>query len=415
MSAPKPHAITRVVIASGDGFESEQIVQIVSHEEDMAVVGVAQDGLEASQMAIQFSPDVVLLDAQLPEMDGLSAAEAIWLAAPHVATVLMSDDDPAALWRRAMRVGAMDILSKPLAPADLLEVVRAIEQSRARRETREFRALVDPEMMPRMIAIAGAKGGVGKTTLATNMAVSLAQEHRDETVLVDLYSQFGDVSLMLNLQPKRTLLDLVPLADEIDGDLVEAHLTPHESGLKVLAGSNGPADLDVLGVKCLSAVLGTLKRKYRFIVLDVPPMLYEATRFALTHATAVVLVANLFDLTTLNDTRKLYQLLTRESVPKERIHLVLNRVARQNRLQAAEIERTFGRPAAASIPNAAGLAVASINEGVPFIFSHPQAAASRSIRELSHELAAASGNGASPASSKGFRQPGTFRPLVQRS
>jgi len=158
-------------------------------------------------------------------------------------------------------------------------------------------------------------------------------------------------------------------------------------------GTNTPADLDALNVKCLSAVLSTLKRSYRFIVFDVPSMLYETTTFALTHATAVVLVANLFDLTTLHDTRKLYHLLTRQSVPKERIHLVLNRVARHNRLQAAETERTLGRPATATIPNAAGLVVNSINEGVPFVISHSQAAVSHSIRELAEKVISIDGNG----------------------
>jgi pilus assembly protein CpaE len=389
--AHKP-GITRVLIASGDEAEREQIVHILSQQEDLQVVGIAEDGLEASQMAVQFRPDVVLMDADLEDIDGLSAVEAIWLAAPQVATVMMSED-PAKVWRQAMRAGANDILDKPVTPAALFDALRAIQYTRGKRHTRQFRALLDPELMPRVIAVTGAKGGVGKTTVATNMAVALAQQHRGETVLVDLYSQFGDVALVLSLRPKRTLVDMVPLEDDIDQELVEAHLTPHASGLKVLVGTNKPAELGVVNVKCLSAILSTLKRSYRFIVLDVPSMLYETTTFALTHATAVVLVANLFDLTTLHDTRKLYHLLARQSVSKERIHLVLNRVARHNRLQAAETERTLGRPATATIPNAAGLVVNSINEGVPFVISHSEAAVSRSIRELAEKVVKTSSNG----------------------
>jgi len=393
MSAERSSA-TRVVVASGDQFESQQIIEILSKQEDMEVVGLAQDGLEASQMAVQLSPDVVLVDAELAEMDGVSAAETVSLAAPAVATVLMSGAAPAEIWRQGMRAGAKDILSKPLVPAQLLESIRALQRARAKRDSPEFQALVDPELMPRIIAIAGAKGGVGKTTLAANLSVALAQAYPGQTVLVDAYSQFGDVALILNLRPKRTLLDMVPLEDDIDRELVEAHLTPHESGLKVLVSSNDPTELSSISAKCMGTVLANLKRSYRFIVMDVPPMLYETTIFALTHATAVLLVANLFDLTTLNDTRKLYQLLTRDYIAKERIHLVLNRVARQNRLQAEEIERTFGREATVSIPNAAGLVVNSINEGVPFIISHPDAAISRIIRELAAKLVKIGGNGA---------------------
>ena len=394
---PSSHAkATRILIASGDEFESEQILQVLSSQPDMEVVGIAQNGLEASQMTVRLDPDVALLDAELADMNGLSAAETIGLAVPHVATVLMSGEGADHLWRQAMRAGIRDVLPKPLVPGDLLETVRGIRQARDRRNTPEFRALVDPELMPRVIAVAGAKGGVGKTTVATNMAVALAQEHPGQAVLVDVYSQFGDVALMMNLRPKRSLVDMAPLEDHIDEELVEAHLTPHDSGLKVLVAANEPTELTTVNVKTLSAVLRGLKRRYRYIVLDVPPMLYETTIFALTHATAVMLVANLFDLTTLNDTRKLYHLLTRDYVAKERIHVVLNRVARSNRLQVDEIERAFGREAIATIPNAAGLVVTSINEGVPFVIRHPDAPISRSIRELAQQVVKTSGNGSRP-------------------
>jgi pilus assembly protein CpaE len=381
------------VVASSDEFERDQIVHALSQQENVQIIGVAHDGLEASQMAVQFRPDAVVMDTDLEEMDGLSAAAAIWLAAPQVATLLVSEE-PDTVWRQAMRAGVNDILSKPVIPAELLEALQAIDQTRSKRHTREFRALLDPQLMPRVIATSGAKGGVGKTTVATNLAVALARKHRGEAVLVDLYSQFGDVALVLGLRPKRTLMDMVPLEGEIDQELVEAHLIPHKSGLKVLVGTNSPTDLDALTVTCLSAVLSNLKRRYRYVVLDVPAVLYDATRFVLRHATAVVLVANLFDLTTLHDTRKLYQLLVRDTVPRERIHLVLNRIARHNRLRATEIERAIGRPATACIPNAAGLVVNSINEGVPFVMSHPQAPVSRSIWDLAQEVIKISSNGA---------------------
>ena len=386
MSEARVPAATRIVVAAGSEVESGQLLQLLSQTKGLEVIAVAQNGLEAARLATQLRPDIVFLDADLAEMDGLAAAEAISLEAPQVATVLLVGEEPETRWREALRAGVRDLVKKPLVPAEVLEAVRSVQRAQEKRGTREFRTLVDPALIPRVIAIAGAKGGVGKTTIAVNLGVVLARQYPGETALVDLYTQFGDVALMLNLRPKRTLADLVPLEDEIDQELVDAHFTPHESGLKVLVGSNRPAEFSLVGAKCLGAVLGVLKRSYRFIIFDVPPMLYEATTYALSHATGVVLVANLFDLTTLNDTRKLYHLLTQEYVPAERIHLVLNRVARSNRLQPGQIEGTFGRPATGIIPNAAGLAVASVNEGRPFVLSHPEAPVSRSICELAEKV-----------------------------
>jgi pilus assembly protein CpaE len=383
------------VVGTGSEADRNQILRILRQQEGVEVIGVVHDGREAARMAVQVLPDVVLLESRLSDADGLLAAEAIALAAPQVATVLLTTDDPALLWRHAVRAGVRDVLHKPLVPAELLEAIKIIQRARQRQSTREFQAIVDPELIPRVIAIAGAKGGVGKTTVAVNLSVLLARRYPKETVLVDLYSQFGDVSLMLNLRPRRTLVDLVPLEDEIDQELVEAHLTLHESGLKVLVGSNGPTDLSVVNAELLGSVLGALKQTYRFIVFDVPPMLYDATTYALAHATVVVLVANLFDLTTLNDTRKLYHFLTREYVPRERIHLVLNRVARSNRLRIDEIQDALGRPAVTSIPNAAGLAVNSVNEGKPFVISHPEAGVSRSIGGLAEQVIRVGRDGAS--------------------
>jgi pilus assembly protein CpaE len=376
---------TRILIATGDGAENKRIAGLLEQRHDLRVVGIAEDGAEACRLAAEINPEVALLDEHLAELDGVSAAETIWLAAPQVATILISAQ-PEKILRQAMRAGAKEVISKPAASGELFEALKSIQSMGSKRQTQEYRAMLDPHLMPRIIAVTGAKGGIGKSTLSTNLAVTLAEKHPGQTVLVDLYSHFGDIALMLNLRPKRTLLDMLPSINEIDEELMEAHLTEHKSGLKVLVGSNAPVDLTTVNAKFLSIVLNTLKRHYRLIVLDVPAILYDATTYVLTHASSVVLVVNLFDLTTLHDTRKLYQVLQEWSVPMERVHLVLNRMDRRNRFKGNEIQRTFGKEVTGSIPNASGMVVSSINEGEPFVISHPQSPITRSVQQLADKL-----------------------------
>lgn len=377
-------SLTRVLIASSQGSETTRIANLLG-QHPYRVVGIAENGIDACRIAAEIHPDVALLDEELMEMDGVAAAETIWLAAPDISVILISAA-PEGIMRRAMRAGVKEILDKPVAAADLLKALESVAALRQKRQTQAYAALLDPHLMPRVIAVTGAKGGIGKTTLSTNLAVTLAMKHPGETAMVDLHSQYGDVPIMLNLRPKRTLLDMLPLIDDIDEELVEAHLTEHRSGLKVLPCGTTPADLNALSTRFLGVVLNCLKRRYRLVVMDVPCLLYEATLYALTHATAVVLVANLFDLTTLQDTSKLYAALREQAVPVERVHLVLNRLERRNRLQAARIQQALGQPIWATVPNAGHIVVNAINEGVPFVMSHPQAPISRCLSELADRL-----------------------------
>jgi pilus assembly protein CpaE len=390
----------RVLIADSEPDIRERYSRWLSAQPDMDVVGLAQDGQEAAQLAVQMRPDVLLMDEDMPQMNALDAAQMVSLAAPQIITLLTCQSPGPQIWRDAMRAGVRDCLQKTEDPQALVDAIRKAWGVQDKRRSPEFAQILDPARMPRVVSITGAKGGVGKTTIATNLAVDLAQQYPGQVLLLDVYAQFGDVALMMNLRPKRTLVELVPLADEMDAELLDAYLTSHPSGLKVLVGSSDPLELNAISVKCLSATLNILKRSYRYIVMDVPPMLYETTIHALTHSSYVFLVANLYDLTTVNDTRKLYRTLVREYVPREKLRIVLNRVSRHNRLQASEIERTFGQGITAQIPNAGHVVVSSVNEGRPFVLTHPSSPVSRSIRALATTVTAPLGisnNGVSPA------------------
>jgi pilus assembly protein CpaE len=232
-----------------------------------------------------------------------------------------------------------------------------------------------------VIVVTGAKGGIGKSTIATNLAVGLAKRTGDKVAIIDLYTQFGDVSTMLNIRPTRTIVDLVSMTDELDIQLVEDHMVEHESGVRVLIGSVDPVALEAIPVPTIEAILNTLRLNYRFVVIDMPPFLHSAHLHVLTYCSTLLLVANLFDVTTVSDAKKFFQVVEGRYVAKEKIHLVLNRSSKFNRLVASDVVRALDHPVAAEIPNDSRL-VYAINQGIPIVMSRPNSPVAQSIQQL---------------------------------
>ena len=379
----------RVLIADSRADRREQVRAALAADGGMEIVGQARDGQEAVQRACALRPDLVLLAADLAGRDGFAAAEMLTASGLPGESVLFSEGARPDDLRRAMRSGARECVPWPCPDVDLCETLRGVHEDSLRRRSADFAAAADPRAQPRILAVTGAKGGVGKTTLAVNLAAALAAETGEPTVLLDLYTQFGDAALLLNLTPRRTLADLVRLdPDELDERLLEDHLERHSSGLRLLAGAAAPLPLDTLTPACLDRVLGLLKSSHRYLVLDVPPVLHATTLHALTQAHVVLLVANLFDLTTLADTRLWLEAVAGQHVARESVEVLLNRALPRNRLQIPDIERTLGQAVLCLVPNDGKIVPHSVNAGEPFVLSHPNSRVAQSVYALARRLAA---------------------------
>ena len=294
-------------------------------------------------------------------------------------TILVCAENSEFDLRRAMRAGAREVVCRTAGPAELRAAILAVHAEHLRRRSA---SPAESPVLGKVVAVSGAKGGIGKTTLAVNLAAALAADTGERAVLVDLYTQFGDAALLLNIFPRRTLADLVQVdLVDLDAALVEDHLEQHSCGLKLLAGASAPLPLDSLAPDFLEHLLQLLRCEYAYVVLDVPPVLTDTTRRALAEADRVLLVANLFDLTTLADTR-----LWLEAVQTDTVQIVLNRVSPSNKLQMPDIARTLGRGIDFCLPNDGKLVPASVNSGVPFVLSHPGSKAACSVYALARSL-----------------------------
>ena len=370
----------RVLIAEHHKERREQMRTALMTGSAVEVVGAARDGAEVLRLAHALRPDIVLLAEDLPPADGFAAAEELTASGLPLQTILVCAENSDRDLRRAMRAGAREVICRTAGSTELGAAIQSVYAEHLRRSSASS-AATSPAL-GKVIAVSGAKGGIGKTTLAVNLAAALAADTGEPTVLVDLYTQFGDAALLLNIFPRRTLADLVQvdLAD-LDAALAEDYLERHPCGLKLLAGASAPLPLDALAPDFLEHLLQLLRCDYAYVVLDVPPVLTETTRRTLAGADRVLLVANLFDLTTLADTR-----FWLEAVPLDTVQIVLNRVSPSNKLQMPDIVRTLGRAIDFCIPNDGRLVPASVNSGIPFTLSHPISKAACSVYALARSL-----------------------------
>lgn len=381
----------RVLVAEENQRLREQMRDYLSNECSCEVVGLARDGHEAIQLAMQLLPHIMFISHDLPGITGLQTCEIINALAPDIMAIMVTDTKSIERVEAAMKVGARAVVTRPLKSPEVGYLIQELADVRNRRDSDDIQELKDPARFPKVISITGAKGGVGKSTIAVNLAVALAKQAPNKVVIVDMYTQFGDIATMFNVTPKHTISDLEPILKDLDQDLIRNYVSEHESGVHVLVATINPLPLDAISVECWDTLIHLLKRTYRYVIIDMPPILHPTTIHVLMHSNIVLLIANLFDLTTAMDTKKFYDALDQERISKEHIKVVLNRVSKVNRLHAADLEQMFPCGILAHIPNESKL-VNAINKGVPLAMTDGDSPYGRSIDRLAATILGVEGN-----------------------
>ena len=231
----------------------------------------------------------------------------------------------------------------------------------------------------KVIVVVSPKGGAGKTAVASNLSVALAQRHPGRVVAVDLDVQFGDLGLAMSLDAERTLAQLAR-ASQIDATTLKLHLTAGPHGLFVLAGAGDPVDADSIGHAHVSRVLPMLAQSFDYVVVDTPAGLDELTLAALECATDLLMVSSL-DVTSIRSLRKALDAFDHIGLSAER-RLVLNRADSKVGLDPSDAEDVMGMKIACSIPSSREIPL-SLNLGTPIVISEPKSAVARQLQQLS--------------------------------
>src|SRR5581483_4839110 len=269
-------SVIKVLIVDDIPETRENLKKLLAFEADIEVVGTASTGREGLELAQELTPDIILMDINMPDMDGISATEAISKAVPQASVVMMSVQSESDYLRRAMLAGARDFLTKPISGEELYATVRSVYDRRPQIAVAPVvtdtgrpsgKLTVSAQHQAHVIVVYSPQGGAGKTTIATNVAASLMREGT-RVLLMDCDLQFGDVGVFLNLQSPRNLVDLVHAVDDLDMDLVENVMVTHESGLRVLLGPARPEDAEEIQSAKVAQLVEKLRSAFDFIVID---------------------------------------------------------------------------------------------------------------------------------------------------
>lgn len=303
---------------------------------------------------------------------------------PEVSLLLVTEQ-ATELGLTALRSGVRDLLEPGASVEDIrwtLHRARRVVQGRSEGGNRE----ASPDRVPgRVVTVASPKGGVGKTTVSTNLAVGLAEQFPNGVVLVDLDIQFGDVAAALDLDPEATLGDVVHGPGLTDPMTLKTLLARHDSGLHVLCGVKSPAESDGITTAHVSQILRHLKAEFRYVVVDTAPGLSEQTLAALDHTTDLVLVTSQ-DVPGIRGLRKELTLLDALDLEPATRHVVLNFSDRASGISVRDVEKTIERKVDVVLPRDKKVTV-STNQGVPLLVSRPKDKVSRQLRELTTRFA----------------------------
>ena len=391
----------RILIVDDIADTRENLAKLIGFEPDMEVAATAGGGQEAVNLAKQHRPHVILMDINMPDMDGITATEIISNTVPESPIIMMSVQGEQDYLRRSMLAGAREFLVKPFSADELINSIRHVHELEKVRRARyapvapvaapgaPAAAAVAGREMGKIITFFSPKGGVGRTTIATNLAVALHQLTGKPVVLVDGSLPFGDIAVILNMSPKaKTIADLIGSFETADSDVVESILVQHSTGIKVMLAPPTPESTELITGAHIKHVLELLRERYAYIVVDTWPSFQEQV-ITMLDVADVILTLMTLEITSLKNVRVFMEVVEKLGYDEAKVQLVANRNDSSGGIKASDVEASLGRKIPHTIVSDGRTLVLAVNRGVPFVISHRDSQVAKDIFALAQRVATA--------------------------
>jgi pilus assembly protein CpaE len=378
----------KVFIADGKPETNIELRNFFSKSPRLVIVGECSDGELVVKMCTKAKPDVVLIDMDLPRIDGITVSQILSATMPNVLIIMTCSSSGQDNIRKAMAAGARDLIVKPFAPQGITHsVVSLYDNTKKSMSIVEKKNYKEIEVKPTVITVFSTKGGVGKTTISSNVAVAIAKKTKEKVVLLDFDFQFGDVPIMFDLYPKRTILELINEIQGLDIESLEEYLIEHPSGVKILPAPLSPEYADFITPQIVDKILKLLLENYKYIVIDTAPTFQDVNLAALDAADKIFFITTL-ELSTIKNVKLGLQVMNTLNYEDSKVNILLNRYNNKAGISKEDLEKTLGKKVIYTIPEDTTTAVHSLNKGNPFILSHGSSKLAKSIIEIASSVAA---------------------------
>ncbi len=376
----------KVFLVNSDQEAAKSLIEVLSNVEDIEIVGDSRMSESALAMLPELLPNVVIIDDDLPG-GAYSLAEEITQKFVNMAVIILANPPVDQAFRDALQAGARDVIGKPFNPPDLVDAIYgAYEYEKKRRVLLPSKTIEEArKRKAKVITVFSGKGGVGKTTIAVNLAATLAKKYEARTVLWDLDLHHGIVAVATNIVQRRHIADLLNEIQYLDADLLESYLERHESGLMVLPAPFTPEFADFVSAEHVTKILSVARENWDYVIIDCPSFFHEPAVAAMKQSDLIMLVGSL-DMGTIKNLKACLMIMDKLNFSRARLRLVVNRVGREFGVFLKDIEATLKMPVFATIPADANSVLTGLNQGVPPVFSHPNSDFGRGIQMLAEKV-----------------------------
>ncbi len=370
----------QTIIAEPDGQAAQRLVSAAGGVLGAKQRFVAVDTLAEAREALSAEEGAVLVIGP-----NLVDGAALELASHAVesrrsACVLVPESIDAELLRAALRAGVSDVVALSEPTSDIGQAIGRAAEAARRALAGGGSSAIEETPVGRVLTVFSTKGGVGKTVLATNLAVALAHSDGVSVAVLDLDLEFGDVGIMMGLTPEHTLFDAVQVFDRLDAEMLDGLMMHHSSGAKVLLAPVRPEDAEPVSAARIAHIIKLLRDRFDYLVIDTSPSFSEPVLAALDRSDEVFVIT-MMDVASIKNTRISLQKLSQLGYDASRVHIVLNRADSKVLLEPAEVEKAIGGKIHARIPSDRSVP-RSVNKGIPVIVDMPRSEVSKSISSI---------------------------------